>query len=173
MVAGLILTGGFPAAHRYLRQRFSSSPSKAPAPAPPGESRVSTAWPAGFAESFCSHLFWAYFLFALQGVCLIYGWGTTIWLEKRERSPAPKNVSKGWQRRMGQVPEISFDRVLLRQIYLQISNLERQLSLSRQFLTSLGIILIIEPFKHVRQKWIKLNSLLKLPEASRLRNEFL
>lgn len=112
----------------------------------------------------------AYFLLSLQGVCLIYGWGTAIWLEGRERSPAPKSVSKGWQRRMRQVP---FDRVLLRQIYLQIWNLERQLSLSRHFLTSLGIILIIEPFKRVPQKWIKSNSLLKLPEASQLRNEFL
>lgn len=117
--------------------------------------------------------FLAYFLQALQGVCLIYVWGTAIWLEGRESSPARRKRSKGWQRRMHQVPEIPFNSILLRQIYLQIWNLERQLSLSRHFLTSLGIILIIEPFKHVRQKWIKLNSLLELPEASRLRNAFL
>lgn len=166
---------GLAAANRYLRQRFAALPSKAPAPALLQVSRVTTAWLAGFAGNYwCPRpLFWAYILVVLLEVRLIYGWRTATWLEGQERSPAPRNVSKGWQRRMCQVPEIPFSRVLLGQIHLQIWNLERQLSLSRHFLTSLGVILIIEHFKHVRQKWIKLNSLLKLPEASQLRNEFL
>lgn len=107
-------------------------------------------------------------------------WGTfNLWLGSsnlaggQKRSPAPRNVSKGWQRGVCQVPEIPCNGILLRQIYLQIKTQERQLSLPRHFLTSLGVILIIEPFKRVQQKWIKLNSLLKLPEASQPGNEFL
>lgn len=96
------------AADRYLRQRFATSPSEAPNPALLRASRVTTAWPAGFVESYlCPRpLFCAYFLLVLQEVRLIYGWGTAIWLEGRERSPARRNVSKGWQSRMCQVPEI-------------------------------------------------------------------
>lgn len=59
------------------------------------------------------------------------------------------------------------------QKYLQIWNVERQLSASRHSFTSTGIILSIDPFKHVQQKWIKLNSLLKLPGALWLGNESL
>lgn len=130
--------------------------------------RVATAWSAAFAESsLCPRPFFGF-------MSSLYSGGTfNLWLEGWERNPTSRKVSKGWQRRMCQVPENPFNRVLLRQIYLQIWNLERQLSLSRYILTSRGTILIIDPFKLVQQKWIKLNSLLKLPEASQLSNEFL
>lgn len=62
-------------ADRFLRQRFATSPSKAPVPALPEASRVATAWSAGFADScLCPRLFFGLMSSLYSGVYLIYGW---------------------------------------------------------------------------------------------------
>lgn len=158
-------------ADRFLRQRFALSPNKAPGPALPGASRVAAEWSqpgqqylqrAICVQGHCLDLCLA----CILGVHLIYGW------RGDKEILHPKTWAKDGKRGCARCHKTHLTE-FYSGTYTYKSKTERQLSLSRYFLTSLGIILIIEPFKLVQQKWIKLNSLLKLPEASQLSNEFL